>query len=106
MQTGWLSVDTLVELKLYEDSVKIWKKKHVGKNLFVKVTPVDANQSLSSFDVDENESLDVFETTEESKPWPIVNVAVNSFLHFLFHFAGPNWLELPYRYSPGLPGSC
>ena len=79
VQTGWLHNDTLVEIKLYERAVHIWKRKHEGKDLFVKVTPVDVAQaSQQSFSMDLDESLDISETiARRNKSWPIVNVAVS-----------------------------
>lgn len=49
IQTGWLYQETLVELKLFENAVQIWRRKHKDKDFYVKVTPVDvklANQSM------------------------------------------------------------
>ena len=47
VQTGWLVKESLVELKLYENAIQIWKRKHREKDFYVKVTPIDvrlANQ--------------------------------------------------------------
>ena len=78
MQTGWLHHDTLVEFKLYERAVHIWKRKHLGKDLFVKVTPVDvAMASQASFSMDLDESVDISETRARNKSWPLVNAAVS-----------------------------
>ena len=77
VQTGWLSQDTLVELKLYEKAITIWKKKHLGKDFYVKVTPVDVAMANQSFSMDLDESLDICETRAKDKSWPIVNVAVS-----------------------------
>ena len=77
-QTGWLHHDTLVEFKLYERAVHIWKRKHLGKDLFVKVTPVDvAMASQASFSMDLDESVDISETRARNKSWPLVNAAVS-----------------------------
>ena len=78
IQTGWLHHDTLVEFKLYERAVHIWKRKHLGKDLFVKVTPVDvAMASQASFSMDLDESVDISETRARNKSWPLVNAAVS-----------------------------
>ena len=81
VQTGWLGLDTLVELKVYEpDSIRIWKKKHADKELYIKVTPVDvALAAQQSFSVDLDESVDISETRMRNKAWPLVNVAVRHF---------------------------
>ena len=80
IQTGWLTTETLVELKLYENALNIWKRKHQAKRFFVKVTAVDVKEAQNqSFSVDlPEESLDLHETREINKAWPIVNVAVSS----------------------------
>ena len=79
VQTGWLHHDTLVEFKLYERAVHIWKRKHLGKDLFVKVTPVDvAMASQASFSMDLDESVDISETRARNKSWPLVNAAVSN----------------------------
>ena len=85
IQTGWLNGDTLVEIKLFENAVNIWKKKHLNKTTFVKMTPVDVNQfnqrgSLGggggSLDLGDEQSIDICEAREKSRAWPIINVAV------------------------------
>ena len=39
VQGGWLTHETVVQLKLMgSKAVNIWKKKHAGKRLFVKVS--------------------------------------------------------------------
>ncbi len=82
IQTGWLGTDTLLELRLYEDALQIWKKKHADKELFLKVTAIDvelANQGRSmSLDIGDDVSVDIAETRDKQKSWPIVNVAVSN----------------------------
>jgi hypothetical protein len=92
VHTGWLADDTLVEIKLFERAVHIWKRKHEGKDLFVKVTPVDvalANQQSFSMDLDE--SVDISETRARNKSWPLVNVAVSKHM-----FIKTNIKETPF----------
>ena len=46
IQRGWLTNETVVQLKLFGDkSLNIWKKKYRNREFFVKVTPVRANKS-------------------------------------------------------------
>ena len=93
VQTGWLHHDTLVEFKLYERAVHIWKRKHLGKDLFVKVTPVDvAMASQASFSMDLDESVDISETRARNKSWPLVNAAVSTDRQFRAHFLQNNKL--------------
>ena len=93
VQTGWLHHDTLVEFKLYERAVHIWKRKHLGKDLFVKVTPVDvAMASQASFSMDLDESVDISETRARNKSWPLVNAAVSTDRQFQAHFLQNNKL--------------
>lgn len=76
-QCGWLTKETLVELKLFEKPVQIWKKKHQNKNLFVKITPVDVKEAgQQSFCSEMDESIDIAETRFKGKSWPVINAAV------------------------------
>lgn len=75
-QCGWLTKETLVELKLFEKPVQIWKKKHQNKNLFVKITPVDVKEAgQQSFCSEMDESIDIAETRFKGKSWPVINAA-------------------------------
>lgn len=76
-----------MEIKLFENAVNIWKKKHLNKTTFVKMTPVDVNQfnqrgSLGggggSLDLGDEQSIDICEAREKSRAWPIINVAVRT----------------------------
>ena len=87
VQMGWLCAETLVELKLHDNAIEMWKKRHKNKDLFVKITPVDVNQAQhnqqQSLSLDLDESLDVSLTRANAKSWPIVQVAVleNNYNH-------------------------
>ena len=67
IQRGWLTSETVVQLKfLGEKALNIWKKRHKGKEFYIKVTPVKADrQNLE-------DSL-----SEDSQSWPILEVAVS-----------------------------
>ena len=83
VQRGWLTSETVVQLKfLGEKALNIWKKKHKGKELFIKVTPVKANkQNLEDSFSEDSQSTDLYSTRDKFQRWPILEVAV-SFLEF------------------------
>jgi len=84
VQRGWLNSTKvkLVEIKLFENAVHLWRRKHQDlAEVLVKVTAVDVQRATSaaagrplSFDED---SVDVADVRERAgKPWPAVDVAV------------------------------
>ncbi len=87
-QRGWLTSETVVQLKLFgEKGLHIWKKKHKGKEFFIKITPVNANKNLeegiqTSFS-DDSQSLDLLAARDKYQRWPLVEVAVSK-LHTTF----------------------
>jgi len=79
VQNGWLNTKTtLVELKLREKAVHLWRRKHQDlAQILVKVTPVDVNSANHQHPSLDEESVDVAEVRERSgKTWPVVDVAV------------------------------
>ena len=83
IQRGWLTNETVVQLKLFgEKSLNIWKKKYRNREFFVKATPVRANKSnmedptVPSFN-DDSQSMDMISTRDKFQSWPIVEVAVS-----------------------------
>ncbi len=92
VQGGWLCSETLVELKLYERAIHLWRRKHQDKDLTVKLTPVDVDVALgrqhgppSSVPLHHGggmemmeESVDVAEFRERKKGWPAITVAVSA----------------------------
>lgn len=80
-QRGWLTSDTVVQLKLFgEKGLNVWKKKHKAKDFYIKVTPVKGNRSSleeSMSFTDDSQSLDMNATRDKWQRWPIVEVAVS-----------------------------
>ena len=77
---GWLSKETIVQLKMFNNPVEMWKKSLRGKVLRIKVTPVDVVGVSSTNDTSSvcvEESWDVQEVRSAVKYWPIVEVAVS-----------------------------
>uniref|UniRef100_A0A0K2TTA7 GP-PDE domain-containing protein n=2 Tax=Lepeophtheirus salmonis TaxID=72036 RepID=A0A0K2TTA7_LEPSM len=75
-QSGWLTQETYVEFKLQGDAVVLWKKKHLNKTHFVKVSGIETINCnhVSSFDFEE--SIDVYsDQRHTNKAWPIIEVA-------------------------------
>lgn len=88
-QRGWLTNETVIQLKLYgEKGLHIWKKKHKNKEFYIKVTPVKFDKHLGdsgfqSFS-DDSQSMDLCATREKFKRWPLVEVAVSQLTRQLF----------------------
>lgn len=49
VQEGWLTHECLVQLKLYNSPVAIWKKKFRKAKISYKVSPIDLVRKLSAF---------------------------------------------------------
>jgi len=73
---GWLTKETIVQFKLFNDPIEMWKKSLRGKSFRVKITPVGVNYPNV---IEDNsiveDSLDVQEVRNAVKAWPIVEVA-------------------------------
>ncbi|KZS21732.1 Glycerophosphocholine phosphodiesterase GPCPD1 [Daphnia magna] len=74
---GWLTKETVVQLKLYNDPIRMWKKSLHGKAFRVKVTPVEVDVSCSNTvrDGGIDESWDVQDVRNAVKSWPLIEVA-------------------------------
>lgn len=86
IQRAWITKETIVQLKLFgEKALNIWRKKHNGKDFFIKVTPVKANKSnmedstMHTSCSDDSQSMDFIATRDRWQQWPIVEVAVSTF---------------------------
>jgi len=77
IQRGWLTSETVVQLKfLGEKALNIWKKRHKGKEFYIKVTPVKADrQNLEDTLSEDSQSMDLNGTRETFQRWPIIEVA-------------------------------
>ena len=81
-QRGWLTSETVVQLKLSgEKGLNVWRKKHQAKEFFIKMTPVKANKSpmedgVQSSYSDDSQSMDISATRDKWPSWPVLEVAV------------------------------
>ncbi|XP_046404037.1 glycerophosphocholine phosphodiesterase GPCPD1-like isoform X1 [Ischnura elegans] len=78
VERGWLTSDTVLQLKLFDNPIQLWKKKLKGKKVSVKVTPVSINTShvgIPTFmENSMDESVDTGDVTDKQQCWPIVEV--------------------------------
>jgi len=73
MQRGWLTEEMVIQFKLRESGLNIWKRKFAGHKLWLKLTPV--NQDVSTGCSEIEDSLDVSELRHRSPNFPIVETA-------------------------------
>ncbi|XP_034237742.1 glycerophosphocholine phosphodiesterase GPCPD1-like isoform X3 [Thrips palmi] len=81
---GWLTTQTVIQLKLFNNPIQMWKSKLQGVKLFVKVTPVNLTRSNSSAEsvyvgennLDESLGIDTQDGPQPADNWPITEVAV------------------------------
>lgn len=80
---GWLTTETVIQLKFVADPIRVWKKTLRDKTLRVKVTPVGVGicgdpsglPTSVSATADIEESWDVQEMRSVTRHWPIIEVA-------------------------------
>ena len=81
---GWLTTQTVVQLKLFNNPIQMWKTKLQGVKLFIKVTPVNLSRSNSSAEsihigennLDESLGIDTQDGPQPTENWPITEIAV------------------------------
>ncbi|XP_052128768.1 glycerophosphocholine phosphodiesterase GPCPD1 isoform X1 [Frankliniella occidentalis] len=81
---GWLTTQTAIQLKLFNNPIQMWKSKLQGVKLFIKVTPVNLTRSSSSVEsvyvgennLDESLGIDTQDGPQQTDNWPITEVAV------------------------------
>ena len=85
IQRGWLTDEQLVQFKLCPGALSLYKKKHAGDRLWVKVSPLvkewhhqEASSSSSSSSAQDlsEDSVDIQDVRNRSGVWPIVEAAV------------------------------
>ena len=77
IQRGWLTDEQLIQFKLCPGALSLYKKKHAGDRLWVKVTPlVKEWHHQDSQDLSED-SVDIQDVRNRSGVWPIVEAAVS-----------------------------
>ncbi|KAJ4441238.1 hypothetical protein ANN_11089 [Periplaneta americana] len=78
---GWLTSETVVQFKLVEDAIQLWKQKFQGREVYVKLTPMLLSRKKTfpeftpSSDVFE-ESMDTQDVAEPLDRWPITEISV------------------------------
>ena len=79
IQRGWITSETVVQLKfLGDEALNIWKKRHKGKEFHIKVTPVKANrQNFEDSLSEDSQSMDLNGARDTFQRWPILEVAVS-----------------------------
>ena len=92
VQRGWLVNETVVQLKIFGDkALNIWKKKHKGKDFYIKMTAVNANKSTFGevpSSNDDSQSMDLCATRNKWQSWPIVEVAVSNYTPVMAYLGG------------------
>ncbi|BES89148.1 Glycerophosphoryl diester phosphodiesterase family [Nesidiocoris tenuis] len=77
---GWLTTETAIQLKLFNNNLQIWKSKLKNHRIFVKVTPISLTRSSVSQDVslaaDDGLSLETMDISDKIEGWPVVEVGV------------------------------
>ena len=97
IQRGWLTDEQLIQFKLCPGALSLYKKKHAGQRLWVKVSPLvkewhhqdpSVTQDLSE------DSVDIQDVRNRSGVWPIVEAAVREFI--LSQHSAPSDLDISY----------
>ena len=82
IQRGWLTDEQLIQFKLCPGALSLYKKKHAGDRLWVKVSPLvkewHHQDSSNTGDLSED-SVDIQDVRNRSGVWPIVEAAVRRF---------------------------
>ncbi|XP_073995151.1 glycerophosphocholine phosphodiesterase GPCPD1 isoform X2 [Rhodnius prolixus] len=77
---GWLTTETAIQLKLFNEHLKTWKSKLKGRSLSVKLTPVNLARNSISQEVaqsaDDCLSLETMDLTDKVEYWPLTEIAV------------------------------
>uniref|UniRef100_A0A023FBW1 Glycerophosphocholine phosphodiesterase GPCPD1 n=2 Tax=Triatoma infestans TaxID=30076 RepID=A0A023FBW1_TRIIF len=87
---GWLTTETAIQLKLFNEHLQIWKSKLRGRPISVKVTPVNLTRNSISQEVSQSAddcfSLETMDLTDKVEYWPLTEIAVlnQSERHFKF----------------------
>lgn len=74
VQGGWMTVETLIQLKFSNNPIQIWKHRYADKKYRIKVTGIDLHRHDSETALDEESTEDNSEIP--AKSWPIVEIAV------------------------------
>ena len=77
VQRGWLTDEQLVQFKLSPGAVSLYKKKHAGHRLWVKLTPLVKEWHHQDTAELSEDSVDIQDVRSRSGVWPIVEAAVS-----------------------------
>ncbi|XP_050306833.1 glycerophosphocholine phosphodiesterase GPCPD1 isoform X2 [Anthonomus grandis grandis] len=55
---GWLSKETMVQLKLCNNPLILWRPKHLNRQVFIKVTPVNIRSHSTNLPISMSEALE------------------------------------------------
>lgn len=76
---GWLTTETVVQIKLFGDAIQLWKRKLQGKQVNVKLTPLLLSRRKMDIVPVESlleESMDTQDIPERTDMWPLAEIAV------------------------------
>ncbi|KAK7872401.1 hypothetical protein R5R35_007014 [Gryllus longicercus] len=81
IERGWLTSETVIQLKLFNNPLQLWKKRYEGKKISLKVTPVNLARNRSSetvlpFSENIDESMDTHDQVDAPEVWPLTEIAV------------------------------
>lgn len=77
VESGWLTAESVVQLKFYNNPIQIWKRRYANSQFHIKVTPVDLERRDSAYMMEEDSTEDDHnEHLKHSIVWPFVEVSV------------------------------
>ncbi|XP_067001505.2 glycerophosphocholine phosphodiesterase GPCPD1 [Anabrus simplex] len=81
VERGWLTSETVIQLKLFNNPLQLWKRRYEGKRVYLKVTPVNLTQRSTSdsvlpFSESVEESVDTHDQNPSNNSWPLAEIAV------------------------------
>lgn len=88
VERGWLTTETAIQLKLFNNPIEIWKSKLQGRKIYVKVTPVNltrANSQENNCSIEETLSLETMDLMDKEQNWPMTEIAVMNEAERDFH---------------------
>lgn len=77
VEPGWLTAESVVHLKLFEDAIVMWKRKYKSLPISYRVTPIDLSVRHSDAaqvgeESDQHSNISDFECVK----WPVIEIAV------------------------------
>ena len=84
VQRGWLTDEQLIQFKMCPGALSLYKKKHSGHRLWVKVTPLVKEWHHQDSQELSEDSVDIQDVRNRSGVWPIVEAAVSQRIDILW----------------------